>query len=56
MPPAPFPRRLSTAQSAEDKELKERLDLSVERLRDENPEVQALALELLRKDIRESTR
>jgi hypothetical protein len=54
--PHPFPSHLSTAQSAEDKELKERLDLSVERLRDENPEVQKLALELLRKDIRESTR
>ncbi len=44
------------AQSAEDRALKERLELSVERLKDENPEVQKLALELLRKDIRESTR
>ncbi len=47
---------LPTAQSAEDRALKERLELSVERLKDENTEVQKLALEMLRKDIRESTR
>jgi hypothetical protein len=44
------------AQSAEDRELKERLTLAVERLRDTDPEVQRLALELLRKEVRESTR
>ncbi len=43
-------------QSPEDRALKERLELSVERLRESDPDVQRLALELLRKDIRESTR
>jgi hypothetical protein len=44
------------AQSKEDIELKERLELAVERLKDADPQVQRLALELLRKEIRESTR
>lgn len=43
-------------QSAEDKELSERLDLAVERLRDTNPDVQRLALELLRSEVRGATR
>lgn len=42
--------------SAEDRELSERLDLSVERLRDTSPDVQRLALELLRSEVRGATR
>lgn len=36
--------------------MKERLELSVERLSDPSEEVRTLALELLRKEIREATR
>ena len=43
------------AQSAEDRELKERLLLAVERLRDPVPELVKAALELLRKELREAT-
>lgn len=39
----------------EDRELKERLELAVERLREPNPELQRAAMELLRKEIREAT-
>ena len=42
--------------STEDIELMEKLELAVERLADPNMEVRRLALELLRKEIRESTR
>ena len=53
-------RRLTTlyvhSQSAEDRELSERLDLAVERLRDTNADVQRLALELLRTEVRGATR
>lgn len=42
--------------SAEDRELSERLDLSVERLRDTSSDVQRLALELLRSEVRGATR
>jgi hypothetical protein len=44
------------AQTQEDRELKERLELAVDRLKDPNAEVQKLAMELLKKEIRESTR
>ena len=43
-------------QSAEDRELSERLDLAVDRLRDTSEDVQRLALELLRTEVRGATR
>jgi hypothetical protein len=43
-------------QSAEDRELQERLELAVERLKDTSTEVQLLALELLRSEVRGATR
>ena len=58
-PPPPNPEKKKEGEgelSAEDAELKERLELAVERLKDPQLEVQRLALELLRKEIRESTR
>jgi hypothetical protein len=59
-PPGPNPEAGKKVEelneSQEDKDLKERLELSVERLKDANLEVKRLALELLRKEIRESTR
>ena len=44
-----------TLQTTEDRELKERLDLAVERMKDVEPELVRAALELLRKELREST-
>ena len=60
-PPGPNPEankkvEVGTDESQEDKDLKERLELSVERLKDPDMGVKRLALELLRKEIRESTR
>jgi hypothetical protein len=62
-PPGPNPEKggkkkddKESSESAEDRELQEKLDLAVERLQDPNMEVRRLALELLRKEIRESTR
>jgi hypothetical protein len=49
-------RRPQQGETAEDRELKERLELAVERLKDSNSEIVRAALEVLRKDIRESTR
>ncbi len=46
----------STPQTQEDRDLKERLDLAVERTSDILPEIQRNAIEVLRKEIRESTR
>lgn len=43
-------------QTQEDRDLMERLDLAVERSSDANPEIQRMAIEVLRKEIRESTR
>lgn len=43
-------------QTQEDRDLKERLDLAVERTSDILPEIQRNAIEVLRKEIRESTR
>ena len=47
--------RPCAAQSAEDRELNDRLNLAVERLEDIEPELVRAALELLRKELREST-
>ena len=57
-PPPPNPEKDKDGKevSQEDKDLQERLDLAVERLSDASLEVRRLALELLRKEIRESTR
>ena len=59
-PPGPNPEagkaKDAKEESQEDKELQEKLDLAVERLSDPSMEVRRLALELLRKEIRESTR
>lgn len=59
MPPGPNPAledKKSSGISQEDVELKERLDLAVERLMEGgNPELQRAAIELLRKEIREAT-
>ena len=57
--PPPNPEKAKEGEgemSKEDAELKERLELAVERLKDPQLEVRRLALELLRKEIRESTR
>lgn len=43
-------------QTQEDRDLKERLELAVERCKDPSPEIQRMAIEILRKEIRESTR
>ena len=45
----------STLQSVEDRELKERLMLAVERLQDPEQELVKAALELIRKELREAT-
>ena len=57
-PPPPNPEKDKDGKevSQEDKDLQEKLDLAVERLEDASMEVRRLALELLRKEIRESTR
>ena len=59
LPPGPNPEladdRKMVELTAEDRELKERLELAVERLRDAQPEIVRNALELLRKELREAT-
>ena len=58
MPPKPNPEAGGGAAvelSAEDRELKERLELAVERARDEQEGIVAAALELLRRELREAT-
>jgi hypothetical protein len=53
--PLPAPLPAPHAQTPEDRELKERLELAVTRLRDPQREIVAAALELLRKELREAT-
>lgn len=59
LPPGPNPElndgRKLVELTAEDRELKERLELAVERARDPEAGVVTAALELLRKELREAT-